>query len=131
MSRQELRAMTDQDDLFGYDDGDADEFEALYTEFRALVFDFGDDQSIPTSFLSAMCLSVAIEARMADYVLDTAQPSVSGLRRDLDRMLREFETTLRNAKREAADYVEAAKQAIRERDEDPDAGDDEELKPED
>jgi hypothetical protein len=106
--------MADRDDLFGEDTEAAelvDEVErhglALYERVSAYM----EETEISEAFAAALLLDAAIKMRMAAYGMEVENPSVAGLKLDLDRLRREVDDVVRQAKKGAEDYIRLVKQA--------------------
>jgi hypothetical protein len=57
-------------------------------------------------------MDLAVTTRMTDYALSVEKPSASGLKLELDRMLREAGDYIRDCKRHAEDFMAHTKDAI-------------------
>jgi hypothetical protein len=79
-----------------------------------LVADYMDEHDISTGAASFLLLALAVKMRMTAYGLETEQPSVSGLKLDLDRFRREIEDLVREAKKGAEEFIQQIKKEIAE-----------------
>lgn len=100
--------MTSDNSTAGQAD-DADTFDldrnALYDRVAA----FMDEEDIADSYAAALLLDLTVRLRMTAYAMETEKPSVAGLKLDLDRLSRDVEELVREAKREAPDFIEEIK----------------------
>jgi hypothetical protein len=104
--------MPDSDDLFG-DDPEfkefADEFERHREALYQLVSDYMDEESVSETFAAQLLLDATVHMRMAAYGTAVEQPSVAGLKLDLDRLREEMDQFVREAKKGAEDYIREVK----------------------
>jgi hypothetical protein len=89
-----------------------DELDRLQRMLNALVSDFAEQHDLPFGALSPMLLNLTVITRMSDYVLSVEKPSASGLKLDLDRLRRELDDQVRQAKRNAEGYIEHCKDEL-------------------
>jgi hypothetical protein len=106
------------DDLF--DDEPSDEeldeaFDAVRKAFHDHLEEFRQEHAdMPYGILSALCAEMSVTARMLDYIDSVDKPSTAGLKLELDRLLRGFESTVRLAKKGADEFVSTSKQPLAE-----------------
>ncbi len=101
------------DDVF--DDGDDEAFEEMIAHAEAihrLVDEYAQDHDIAVYVASQLTFDVALKQRMIAYCLETAKPSGSGLKAELDRCYRDLAGLFRESKKNADDFVRTAKAAI-------------------
>ena len=100
--------MSDPDDL---PDGDpamdqfAEEFERHRDALYELVCDYMEDADINEGYVAPLLADAAIRMRMTAYGLGVENPSVAGLKLDLDRLSKELGEFLREAKKGAEEYI--------------------------
>ena len=106
------------EDTIGRDPSDEeldDALDEVRSAFHELVEEFREEQAdMPYAILSVLCAEMSVTARMLGYLDEVDKPSAAGLKLDLDRLLRGFESTVRQAKKGAEVYIATAKQAIAE-----------------
>jgi hypothetical protein len=111
--------MSDSDDLFG-DDPEMDKFVEAYERHRddihELIMDYMEEEKLDAPYLAQMLIDLMIRMRMHAYGLGVESPSVTGLKLDLDRLQAELGEFLREAKKGAAEYIAAVKDARTEAD---------------
>lgn len=112
----------------GYDDEEIptdeavseDEYEAAYEQHRNALYEqlitYADTHELSDSFMAQIVSDIGLSLRMVAYASETEKPSVGGLRLDLDRFARELGDSVRDAKKDAADFIAEARRA-REEDE--------------
>ena len=104
-----------KDDLFG-DDPEArkvlEEIDAHGRAIFRLICDYADEHELSDEFVSEMAFEAGVHLRMLAYVRETAKPSASGLKLDLDRCRRDLDDVFRDYKKAADEYVRATKEAI-------------------
>jgi hypothetical protein len=100
----------------------SDDYEETAKALHYLINDFAEEHDLPDAAVSLLLLDIAVKARMADYVVSVEKPSGSGLKLELDRMRREADEMIREAKKVADGYVAHAKEALKELEEE-DKGD--------
>jgi hypothetical protein len=98
----------DDDDL----DGAEEEYERLRDLLQARISEFADEHDVPVGALSPLLLDLAATTRMTDYALSVEKPSASGLKLELDRMLRDAGEFIRDCKRHAEEFIAHTKDAI-------------------
>jgi hypothetical protein len=98
------------DDLFGADGDEAgDEFARLSELLLGRVSEFADEEDVPDELLPPLLMQLSVTLQMLAYVASVAQPSGSGLKRDLDRFQRDTDDLIRGMKKEADRIVAEAK----------------------
>ncbi len=120
--------MSSSDDLFGGDrdlEAFAEEMDRHGHEIHEFVTTYLDEHDISEGVASHMMLSLAINLRMLAYGLETAKPSASGLKIDLDRFGREIEEVIRDTKKHAEEFIAEIKAALADGAEDEDEHEDE------
>ncbi len=105
--------MSDADDL---PDDDPEETKKLLEAFEARrqalferMWDFMDEEGIDEAYMSDLLFDAAINMRMTAYGWGVENPSVAGLKLDLDRLAREVADMLREAKKRAEDFIDGVK----------------------
>ncbi|QIB35551.1 hypothetical protein [Ancylobacter pratisalsi] len=95
-------------------------YEEVYEEHRSALYDqlmaYADAHDLSDGFMSDLVSDLGLSLRMVAYAAETEKPSVGGLRLDLERYTRELAESVREAKRQAAEFIAEAK-AAREQDE--------------
>jgi hypothetical protein len=103
-----------KEDLFDDEDFDeaSEQYERLRDLLQARISEFADEHDVPVGALSPLLMDLAVTTRMTDYALSVEKPSASGLKLELDRMLREAGEYIRDCKRHAEDFMAHTKDAI-------------------
>ena len=106
--------MANSDDLFGEEPEDmkqfADDLQRHREELHERICDYMNEEEIDENYVAHLLLESAINLRMAAYGLYVENPSVAGLKIDLERMARELGEMLRAAKKGAEEYIRLAKE---------------------
>jgi hypothetical protein len=106
--------MPDSDDMFG-DDPAIDEFAADFERHRAAIYerisDYMEEADINEAYVAQLLIDMMIGMRMTAYGLGVENPSVAGLKLDLDRLRNEVGEFLREAKKGAEEYIHGVKDA--------------------
>ena len=106
--------MLDSDDLFGEEPEDmkqfADDLERHRQELHERICGYMDEEEIDENYVAHLLLESAINLRMSAYGVYVENPSVAGLKIDLERMARELGEMLRAAKKGAEEYIRLAKE---------------------
>jgi hypothetical protein len=106
--------MSDTDDLLPDDPEEfkkfADDFESRREAFYQHVLDFMDQEEIDEAYMAHLLFDAAISMRMTAYGMGVENPSVAGLKIDLDRVAREVGEMLRETKKGAEEYIRTVKQ---------------------
>lgn len=118
--------MAEFDDL--PEDENQDEYEQAYDTHRAGLYDmlvaYADEHELGDGFLADLVADLGLSLRMVAYAAETEKPSIGGLRLDLDRYVRELGDSVREAKKQAADFIAEAKAARAEEEGEDAEGDD-------
>jgi hypothetical protein len=103
-----------KEDLFDDEDFDeaSEQYERLRDLLQARISEFADEHDVPVGALSPLLMDLAVTTRMTDYALSVEKSSASGLKLELDRMLREAGDYIRDCKRHAEDFMAHTKDAI-------------------
>ncbi len=118
----------DDDDLFGEDpefEKFAQEHDRREDRLHDLVEDLMEEEGIDEAYTAQLLVSLALKMRMVAYATAVEQPSVAGLKRDLDRMHQELGEFVREAKKGAVDYIELVKRARAEAEREAEEGEEE------
>ena len=104
--------MSDEDDVF---DEDAEseaggELERHREELYERIAQFMEEEDISEAAASYLLLDAALTMRMTSYGIGVENPSVAGLKLDLDRLQREVADFIRNAKKGAEEFIRKAKE---------------------
>jgi hypothetical protein len=106
--------MPDSEDLFG-DDPAIDEFAEDFERHRAAIYgrisDYMEEVDINEAYVAELLVDMMIAMRMTAYGLGVENPSVAGLKLDLDRLRNEVGEFLREAKKGAEEYIHRVKDA--------------------
>jgi len=106
--------MSDSDDPFGEVPEDmrqfADDLERHSQELHERICGYMDEEEIDENYVAHLLLESAINLRMSAYGVYVENPSVAGLKIDLDRMGRELDEMLRAAKKGAEEYIRLVKE---------------------
>jgi hypothetical protein len=105
--------MPDSDDLRG-DDAAVDEFAEDFERHRAAIYerisDYMEEVDISEAYVARLLVDMMIGMRMTAYGLGVENPSVAGLKLDLDRLRDEVGAFLRDAKKGAEGYISDVKE---------------------
>ena len=105
--------MSDTDDLLPDDPEEfkqiADDFERRRETLYETLCDFMDDEEIDEVYMAHLLFDAAISMRMTAYGMGVENPSVAGLKIDLDRVGREVAEMLREIKKGAEEYIQTVK----------------------
>jgi hypothetical protein len=104
------QAMSSQNDDF-FEDTEAaiDELDRHGMAIHQLIQDYMDEHDLSDELTSLMLLDISVRMHMVGYALETEQPSASGLKLDLDRFRREMDSLVRDAKKNADQFIAEAK----------------------
>ena len=104
--------MPDSNDLLG-DDPELgkvrEEFEAHRKALYERIADYMEEADLSDSYAAQLLLDAMISMRMAAYGTEVENPSVAGLKLDLERLRREVEDFVRGAKKGAEEYIRNVK----------------------
>lgn len=117
--------MADTDDI--PEGENADDFDAAYETHRGDIYEllvaYADEHDLSDSFLAHLVSDVGLSLRMVAYAAETEKPSAGGLKLDLDRFAKELGESVRDAKKDAAEFIAEAKLAREEQTDGDDADD--------
>jgi hypothetical protein len=100
-------------DLFGKEGHiEQDDYEQCREAFNEMVSAFSEEHNLSFGEVSVLLLDLGISSREIDYLLSTEKPSVSGLRLELDRLLRDFAEAVRASKKNAETFLQKTKEAL-------------------
>ena len=92
-----------------------DDFEAAYETHRGGIYEvliaYADEHDLSDGFLAHIVSDVGLSLRMVAYASETDAPSATGLKLDLDRFAKELGDSVRDAKKDAAEFIAEAKLA--------------------
>jgi hypothetical protein len=117
MLRQESRMANPKEPSFDVPDEDEDgpdDYQKMHQALHQHISDFAEKNDLPDGAVSLLLLDIGVTLRMIDYATSVEKPSGSGLKLELDRLRREVDEIVRNAKKGADEFVSHAKDAIRE-----------------
>jgi hypothetical protein len=106
--------MSGSDDGFGDDPGMeafADEFDRHRKAVFELLEEYMEEEALDDDYVGQLLLDALIRLRMATYGISVERPSVAGLKLDLDRLQKEVVEVLREAKKDAEDFIATVKEA--------------------
>ncbi len=105
--------MAAKDDLPEFESDD--DFEAAYETHRGGIYEvlvaYADEHDLSDGFLAHIVSDVGLSLRMVAYASETDAPSATGLKLDLDRFAKELGDSVRDAKKDAAEFIAEAKLA--------------------
>jgi hypothetical protein len=105
--------MSDPDD-FPDDEPAMDQFVEDFERHRDAILDriyaYMEDEDLDEGYVAQLLADTMIRMRMTAYGLGVESPSVAGLKLDLDRLSKELGESLREAKKDAEDYIEQVKE---------------------
>jgi hypothetical protein len=104
--------MSGPDDLSGEDPQlaqIAQEFQRHCDELYERIADYMDETEIGEAYVAQLLLEAMIRMRMEAYAIDVEKPSVAGLKLDLDRLQRQVDELVREAKKGAEDFIREVK----------------------
>ena len=91
-----------------------EEFDRLLAAFQDHVDNFVQERELSFGVVSLLAAQMSLTMRMFDYVASAEKPSVTGLQGELDRFHGELGQAVQGAKQGAADFLEAASEALAE-----------------
>jgi hypothetical protein len=104
------QAMSSQNDDFGNEtEATIDELSHHGMALHQLIQGYMDEHDLSDEIGSLMLLEISVRMHMVGYALETEKPSASGLKLDLDRLRREMENLIRDAKKNADHFIAEAK----------------------
>ncbi len=105
--------MSEPDD-FPDDVPELDQFIENFERHRDALLDriyaYMEDEDLDEGYVAQLLADLMIRMRMTAYGLGVESPSVAGLKLDLDRLSKELSESLREAKKDAEDYIEQVKE---------------------
>jgi hypothetical protein len=104
------QAMSSQNDDFE-DETEAaiDELSQHAMALHQLIQGYMDEHDLSDETRSLMLLEISVRMHMVGYALETEKPSASGLKLDLDRLRREIDNVIGDAKKNADHFIARAK----------------------
>ena len=106
--------MSDTDGLPGADP-EVDKFVEDFERHRDAIYerlvDYMDEAEIGEAYVAQLLIDATIRMRMTAYGLGAEKPSVAGLKLDLDRLQKQVVEVLREAKKDAEQYIATVKEA--------------------
>jgi hypothetical protein len=107
------QAMNSRNDDFDEEtDGAMDELYRHGVALHQLVQEYMDEHDLSDEMTSLILLNMSVRMRMVGYALGTEKPSASGLKLDLDRFRRDIDDCVRDAKKNADQFIAEAKEAL-------------------
>ena len=107
--------MSDPKDLFGDDPAQQElqeEIAAHGEAVYALVAEYAAEHQLGDGFVADLTFEAGLRLRIMAYLADTAKPSGSGLKLDIDRCQRDLEDLFRDYKKMADEFIRSAQEAI-------------------
>jgi hypothetical protein len=105
--------MSDPDDLPD-DDAAMDQFVEEFERHRDALLDriyaYMEEENLEEGYVAQLLADIMIRMRMTAYGVGVESPSVAGLKLDLDRLSKELSESLREAKKDAEDYIDQVKE---------------------
>jgi adenine-specific DNA methylase len=105
--------MAESDDQFG-DDPDEEKFAETFGRHCDALYDriseYMEQAELDEAYAAQLLIELMLRMRMTAYAIGVESPSVSGLKLDLDRLGRELDTYLREAKKNADEYIRHVKE---------------------
>jgi hypothetical protein len=106
------QAMSSQNNDFEHETEAAiDELNQHENALYQLIQNYIDEHDLSDDTTSLILLEISVRMQMVGYALETERPSASGLKMDLDRFRREMDNLIRDAKKNADDFIAEAKTA--------------------
>lgn len=100
----------------GDDDREAeswdDEQEAHADALRDMVLDYLDENEVDEGTAVFSLVNIALSIAMSGYVMSVDKPSVGGLRMALDRLGKDFADIIREAKKNADEFLTETRAAL-------------------
>jgi hypothetical protein len=103
---------TDPFDADAPDRETVEEFDELLAAFQDHVDNFVQERELSFGVVSLLATQMSLTMRMFDYVVSAEAPSVDGLQGDLDRYHDDVSQAVAGAKHGAAEFLEAASEAL-------------------
>jgi hypothetical protein len=91
-----------------------EEFDQLLAAFQDHVDNFVQERELSFGVVSLLAAQMSLTLRMFDYVASAEAPSAKGLQGELDRFLGELSQAVKGAKQGAAEFLDAANEALAE-----------------
>ena len=105
--------MAESEDLFG-NDPDEEEFAQTFGRHSEAIYEriseYMDQEELDEAYMAQVLIELMLRMRMTAYGIEVESHSVSGLKLDLDRLGRELDTYLREAKKNADEYIRHVKE---------------------
>jgi len=98
----------DNDDFESWDDAQEAHGEAI----REMVLDYLDEHEVDEGVAVFGLVEIALSIAMSGYVMSVEKPSVGGLRMTLDRLGKDFADLIREAKKNADDFITETRAAL-------------------
>jgi hypothetical protein len=95
-----------------------DDYQHMHQALHEHITEFAEKHDLPDGAVSLLLLDIGVTMRMIDYATTVDKPSASGLKLELDRLRREVDELIRNAKKGADEFIDHAKDAIRQAEQD-------------
>ena len=89
-----------------------DEQEAHAEAIREMVLDYLDENEVDEGVAVFGLIEIALSIAMSGYVMTTEKPSVGGLRMSLDRLGKDFADIVRDAKKNAEEFLAETRAAL-------------------
>jgi hypothetical protein len=105
--------MAESDDLSEKDpefDQFAEEYEAHRDALLDVISNYLDDHELEEAYVAQLLFDLNLNMRMTAYGMGVENPSVAGLRLDLDRWQRDVVEAIRHAKKGAEEYIRTVKE---------------------
>ena len=90
----------------------AEEQQEHAEEIKNIVFDYIEEEEVAEPTVIFALLEMALSIAMSGYVMGTEKPSVTGLKMELDRLGSDVQDMVRDAKKNAAGFLEEALAAV-------------------
>jgi hypothetical protein len=87
-----------------------EDFERHRDAILDRIYEYMEDEDLDEGYVAQLLADTMIRMRMTAYGLGVESPSVAGLKLDLDRLSKELGESLREAKKDAEDYIEQVKE---------------------
>jgi len=104
--------MASENDFLNNDSERAlDEIERHRRAIYERVSDYLDENELSEAVAAAILLDMAVRMRMTAYGISVANPSIAGVKMEMDRFRRDVDTLIALAKRNAEDFIRTIKTA--------------------
>jgi hypothetical protein len=85
----------------------AEVYENHRSELYEIIYEYVDEEELNEDFLAQLMLDLAVSTRLNAYAAEADNPTVEGVKAELDKFAAEMNDLVVEAKREAGNFVQA------------------------